>query len=142
MLSNHSAFAQMNRLRNELERVFGTDTSSSGTAHAYPRVNVWEDETNVFLEAELPGVNLDDLKIHIMEGDELSIKGERSAPVLEDAVWKRRERTFGEFERSFKLGSDIDFDEVSATMKDGLLQVTLPKAAAAKPRKIEISQAD
>lgn len=141
MLSNHSAVAQMNRLRNELDRVFGTDTAAWGRPAAYPPVNVWEDEQSLYVEAELPGMKIDDLEIYVQEGDELSIKGSRKQPELDDGTWRRRERGFGEFSRSFKLSSEVDVDNVSADFVNGVLTVTLPKSEAIKPKKIQVNVA-
>ena len=139
MLSNQSAFAQMNRLRTEIDRVFGTDTATWGGPAASPPVNVWEDEQALFVEAELPGMSMEDLEIYVQEGDELSIKGSRKEPELKDGSWRRRERGFGEFSRSFKLSSDVDVDNVSADFVNGVLTIRLPKSEAVKPRRIEIN---
>lgn len=142
MLSNHSAFAQMNRLRTELDRVFGSDTAAWGRPAASPPVNVWEDEQAFFVEAELPGMSMEDLEIYVQEGDELSIKGDRKEPELKDGSWRRRERGFGAFSRSFKLSSDVDVDNVSADFVNGVLTIRLPKSESVKPRKIEINVAN
>ena len=72
-MNTYSALTQMNRLRDELDRVFGTDALQWARPAAYPLVNIWEDENGFFVEAELPGMSMDDLEIHIQEGDELTI---------------------------------------------------------------------
>ena len=74
---NDNAFAQMNRLRTELEKVFGSDLKNYGCAQLHPKVNVWEDAESFLVEAEMPGINFEDIEILIVEGDQLSIKGER-----------------------------------------------------------------
>jgi HSP20 family protein len=131
--------AQMNRLRDELDRVFGIDTSVWSRPVAYPPVNVWEDEHSFYLEAELPGMSMEDIEIYLQEGDQLSIKGNRKKVDLNGATLQRRERGHGEFNRTFKLDSDVDIEKVVAEFKLGVLTVTLPKSEAVKPRKIEIN---
>ena len=142
MISTHNALAQMNRLRDELDRVFGIDSASWNRPGAYPPVNVWEDENHFYLEAELPGMKIEDLEIYVHEGDQLSIKGTRKLSEMEGAKLRRRERGHGEFQRTFKLDSDVDVQNVSADFKNGVLTVTLPKSELIKPRKIEISVGD
>jgi len=137
---NDNAFAQMNRLRTELEKVFGSDLKNYGSAQTFPKVNVWEDVESFLVEAELPGVNFEDIEVLVLEGDQISIKGERKQSEIQPTAWIRKERATGEFERSFKLSSAIDVDSVKATMRNGVLQIRLPKADAHQPRKIEIER--
>jgi len=138
---NDHAFAQINRLRSELEKAFGSEFQTYGCAQEQPKVNLWHDAECVFLEAELPGVNLEDIEIVVLEGDQLLLKGKRNKPLVTDGHWIRNERNFGEFSRTFKLGCEVEVDGVKATMKNGLLHVCLPKAAAHKPKKIKIEPA-
>ena len=137
MMSSHSALAQMNRLRDELDRVFGVDPQSWAKPVAFPPVNIWEDDNGFYVEAELPGMSMDDLEIFINEGDELSIKGVRKLAEIEGS-WRRKERGHGEFSRAFKLSDAVDIEKVSAELKDGILTVSLPKSEAVKPKKIEV----
>ena len=138
MMSSHSALAQMNRLRDELDRVFGVDTQQWARTTAFPPVNIWEDENGFYVEAELPGLSMDDLEIYIHDGDELSIKGVRKESEIE-GTWRRQERGHGEFSRTFKLSDVVDVQKVSAELNNGILTITLPKSEAVKPRKIEIN---
>jgi HSP20 family protein len=140
MMTTHSALAQMNRLRDELDRVFHVDTQHWGRSTAYPPVNIWEDENGFYVEAELPGMSMDDLEIYVNEGDELSIKGVRKVSEIE-GTWRRQERGHGEFSRAFKLPDAVDLPNVSAELKDGVLTITLPKCEAVKPKKIEVKVA-
>jgi HSP20 family protein len=139
MLNTNHAMAQMNRLRDELDRVFGIDSAAWNRPSSFPPVNVWEDENHFFLEAELPGMSIEDLEIFVHEGDQLTIKGNRMLPEMEGATLRRRERGHGEFSRTFKLESDVDVEAVSAELKHGVLTVTLPKSEKVKPRKIAIN---
>ena len=135
---NDNTFAQMNRLRSELEKVFGVDIKNYGSTQLHPRVNMREDSKRIFLEAELPGVRLEDIEILILEGDQLSIKGNRRKPETQTNEWMRNERIFGVFARTFTLSCAVDVERVNATMKNGILEIVLPKSPAHQPRKISI----
>lgn len=144
-------FEQFNRLRNELDRAFG---AMQTRAVAYPPVNVAEDDAGFYVEAELPGMKLDDLEILIENGNELTIKGSRwtqpsADPLPADAPehaesnsperrWHLRERQSGSFARKLTLSTDIDVDNVTAEFKHGVLTVSLPKSEAIKPKRIEV----
>ena len=107
---------------------------------SFPALNVWEDEHQVFAEAELPGLKMEDLEISVM-GNELTIRGERKDDPRESAVHHRRERGLGAFSRVIRLPVDIDPDRVAAALRNGVLTITLPKAEKAKPRKVEVRPA-
>lgn len=134
---NNKTFAQMHRLTSELEKVFGSDFND-GSPQLRPHVNVWEDVDSFLVEAELPGVNFDEVEIHVHEGDQISIKGERKQDENSDITWIRRERSVGEFSRTLQLNCSVDTEAVKASLKNGVLEIRLPKAAAHQPKKIEI----
>ena len=134
---NNKTFAQMHRLTSELEKVFGSDFND-GSPQLLPHVNVWEDVDSFLVEAELPGVNFDEVEIHVHEGDQISIKGERKQDKNSDITWIRRERSVGEFSRTLQLNCSVDTEAVKASLKNGVLEIRLPKAAAHQPKKIEI----
>ncbi len=138
MLSSN-ALSQMNRLRDELDRVFGLENSNWNRPTAFPPVNVWEDENSFYLEAELPGLKIEDLEIYVHDGDQLSLKGTRKPGDVDGAKLRRRERSSGDFHRTFQLETDVNVNEVKAEFHHGVLQVTLPKSESVKPRKIEIN---
>ena len=102
----------------------------------YPAINVWEDNDRVHVEAELPGMNLEDLEIHITSGNQLSIKGERKQAAPQEGVWHRRERNFGSFARTFTLPYAVDADKVDARFENGVLKLSLPKHESARPRRL------
>lgn len=112
---------------------------SPGTARraSFPALNVWEDHDHLFVEAEVPGVKMEDIDITIV-GDELSISGERKPPAEEEATLHRQERSSGKFQRGLKLPVEINAEAIEATLKAGVLKLRLPKAPQAKPRKIEV----
>ena len=131
-----------NRLRNEMEQMFHgffDDVPEFGFVggRTFPPLNVWEDDGNLYAEAELPGVSMSDLEIFV-SGDELTVKGERKASTEEGAAWHRRERSAGTFSRAIRLPVEIDTEEVEANLTNGVLLITLPKSPAARPRKIEV----
>jgi HSP20 family protein len=107
-----------------------------------PALNVWEDENAVYVETDLPGVPADKLDVSVTEGNQLTIQGERPAPEVANAVWHRQERGFGTFTRSVTLPTLVNADKVEAQFEHGVLKLTLPKAQAAKPRKIAVKAAE
>ena len=127
------------RLRNGVEQLFeGIMDNAPFGRRAFPALNVWEDDTQLFVEAEVPGLKLDDLEL-LVEGDELTVKGSRKDLDDEGASFHRRERGTGNFSRIVRLPVEVDADKVQATLRDGILTVTLPKAQAVLPRKIEVT---
>ncbi|HYE03293.1 MAG TPA: Hsp20/alpha crystallin family protein [Phycisphaerales bacterium] len=104
----------------------------------FPAMNAWADEHSVYVEAELPGFSLEDVEV-TFQGGQLTISGERTDKAHEGIAFHRRERTVRRFTRTLTLGDLIDADKISATLEDGVLTVTLPKAEAAKPRKVRVS---
>ncbi|MFP4212754.1 MAG: Hsp20/alpha crystallin family protein [Desulfohalobiaceae bacterium] len=123
-----------------LERMFDelwNPLSISQRRFAYPPLNITQDENNIYVHAELPGVELEDVELTLSEGS-LIIKGEKKA---EEGRYFRQERPTGSFQRVVNLNVKVDRDQVNATMKDGLLQITLPKAEEMKPKQISIKTA-
>jgi HSP20 family protein len=136
-------WGQLQQLQTELNRLFdrwGTDTGE-GTAYgttSYPAVNIWEDANSVFIEAELPGLDRQNLEIYVTGGNQLTLKGERKPTVPEKGVCHRQERGFGTFARVLTLPFDVNRDNVDARLDHGVLTVKLAKAESAKPRKINV----
>ena len=122
----------MDRLFDDAFRGFPMRAPGGWFAPSFPAVNVWEDAESVYVEAELPGLKLDDLELAVM-GDELTIKGERKHVDDEDVAYHRKERGTGCFSRVFRLPVGVNADKVEASLRDGILTVTLPKAAEATP---------
>lgn len=128
-------------LRREMDRMIDTAVRGvngrSFRASAYPPLNVWEDASSLFVEAEVPGVPMDKLEIEVV-GRDLSIKGRRDAISGENLEYHRHERGNGEFSRFLTLPADVQVDKVSAILRDGVLTITLPKAEGARARKIAV----
>jgi HSP20 family protein len=92
-----------------------------------PRVDVTEDNDNLYVHAEIPGVDKKDIKLNV-SGDVLTISGEKKT----EKNYYRVERNYGSFSRSFTLPAEIVVDKISAEYTDGVLNITLPKTDEAK----------
>ena len=112
----------------------------SGVPVAYPPVNVWDDDDNVYLEAELPGITRENLEITITDGNRLTLKGQRKPAEVGKTSWHRQERSFGSFSRTLTLPVLVDSERVEARFELGNLCVKLPKCPKAKPRLIKVKQ--
>ena len=128
-----------NRLNRSLNDV-STRTEDSFGAWA-PPVDIFEKDHKLVIRAELPGVQKDDIEVGIENGV-LTLKGERKreAEFNEDNAY-RLERVYGAFTRSFSLPTTVDPSKIEAVYKEGVLQVTVPKLEAAKPKKVQIQAA-
>ena len=124
-------------INNEFDRLmdsFFTPLSFSQRRVAYPPLNISEDDDNIYVECEAPGVEIKDIEITLCDGS-LSIKGERKP---REGKYYRQERATGLFQRVVNLNSEIDRDKVKASLKDGILSIALPKAEEMKPKTISI----
>jgi len=137
-------FEAMGLLRGRLDSMYDDfDRSFSsergwGLAGNYPRTNMFDKGDYLELTAEIPGIAKNDLNIKI-QGNYLEISGTRNTSVPEGYSVHRRERGSTSFTRSFSLPADIDANKAAATLNEGILTLTLPKAEAAKPRQITIN---
>jgi len=137
-----SAWNDLFQSRREIDRVFDRFVGGAGsmTGPWVPVVDVRETKDAIEVVAELPGMRPDDVEVNI-ENNILSISGEKKQEVTEgspEAEYHLIERRCGRFERSFTLPRTVDAGKIAAKFTDGLLTVTLPKADAAKPRRVEI----
>jgi HSP20 family protein len=99
---------------------------------------MWEEGDNLFVEAELPGMQPADIEILVTGGDQLTLKGERKPLEIEKAAWHRQERGFGKFVRTFQLPYQVDPEKVEARFENGVLRIQLSKSEAARSRKITV----
>lgn len=138
-------FAALDDFRRRMERLFqGTDTGQWGfgeragfMTQAWPRTNLYDAGNDVVVMAEVPGMGQKDIQIHVTQ-DVLTLSGERTTEPPEGYAVYRKERGQVQFSRSLALPCKVDVEKTSATMKNGLLTVTLAKAAEAKPRQISV----
>ena len=103
-----------------------------------PPVDIFEQGDHLVIRAEVPGVDKEDIDIHVENGV-LQIRGERKveSQVNEQTAY-RLERVYGRFSRSFTLPTSVDAARISAKYRDGVLEVSIPKAESAKPKKVNI----
>lgn len=105
-----------------------------------PRVDIAEDEKNVYLHAELPGIERENVKISVSEDRVLTLKGEKKREEkVESKNFVRVERNYGSFTRSFALPENINVEKVEAKFANGVLDLVLPKTEPAKPKEVDIS---
>jgi len=129
--------------RREIDRVFDRFFGQAGsmTGPWAPAVDVRETKDALEVVAELPGLHPEDVEVNV-ENNVLTIAGEKKQEVTEgspEAEYHLIERRCGRFERSFTLPRSVDAEKIGARFEHGLLTVTLPKAEAAKPRRVQIS---
>ena len=138
----YSPLTDFNSLRREMDQLMDSWTGArvprGGSLLWTPSINVREDADAFHIEAELPGVNPDDVEISL-EDRVLTIAGEkRSQEVREGESFHVAERSYGRFERSFTLGRTVDADGIEARFDRGVLHVSIPKPEEQKPRRIQI----
>ncbi|MCD6334492.1 MAG: Hsp20/alpha crystallin family protein [Candidatus Latescibacteria bacterium] len=131
-------------IRDEINRLFGgflSDFPWRGDELEgawFPKVDISETKNDLVVTADLPGLKLDDVSIHI-ENNVLTLKGEKKKEEEKEGTnYYRVERSSGKFTRSFALPNTVDANKVKATFKDGVLTVTLAKTEAAKGKRIPI----
>lgn len=103
-----------------------------------PALDLYQNSENIVAVVELPGMRKEDIEISLQDGT-LSISGERKDERSQENGATRTERSAGKFRRTITLPTRVDANKVSASYKDGILTVTLPKAEEAKPKQIQIN---
>lgn len=104
-----------------------------------PSTDIVETENELRLSLDVPGMKKEDIKIELPGNNTLKIQGERKFETQEGAKVARQERFHGNFTRTFALPNTVDVSKISASYQDGILEIVVPKAETAKPRKIEVS---
>ena len=147
VLTRFEPFREFATLQDRINRVFresyrhgsaGQDESLTTSSFA-PAVDVYEDEHNVTLKIEVPGIDEKDIDVRI-ENNTLTVHGERKIEKEEkEENYRRVERQYGSFTRSFTLPPTVDSEKVSANYDKGVLKITLPKKAEAKPKQIKVN---
>lgn len=103
-----------------------------------PAVDIYETPDSIVLQAELPGLSKDDIDIQVRD-NVLTLKGERrSEKEVKEGNYLRVERAYGGFQRAFTLPAAVQADKIRAVFKDGVLDVSIPKAEETKPKQIKI----
>jgi len=129
----------MDRLQREMNRMYDSFYPSRlRPAPGYPALNIWTSENGLIVTAEVPGSKPEDIDISVV-GETLTLSGERRPDELhEGAQYHRQERGYGKFTRSIQLPFPVDVNHVEAIFNNGVLQVSLPRAEADKPKKIVV----
>jgi HSP20 family protein len=139
-------FTELRSIQNEFNRAFGAalprvfgNEEGVLSGNWTPSVDIAEDENAITLEADLPGLKAEDIKLSI-ENYRLTLSGERK---FENETkrdnYHRVERSYGSFTRTFTLPNTVSVDEVKADFTDGVLRVTLPKREEVKARQINVA---
>lgn len=133
MLVRWDPFEEMNRLHDHFFSGRGLAKQAFQVA-----VDIREEDDAFFVDAEVPGVGADDVQIDV-EKNVLTIRGERKTEKEQsEGTYRRVERQYGSFTRSFTLPETVDADKISADLKDGVLALRLPKKEAPSPRSISV----
>ncbi|HKF22019.1 MAG TPA: Hsp20/alpha crystallin family protein [Candidatus Angelobacter sp.] len=126
-------------LANFFENWDASGKEQLGAGTFVPAVDVYEDEHNLVLKMEIPGVNEEDIKVSL-ENNTLTVNGERKFEKEEkEENFQRIERRYGSFTRTFRLPSSVDPEHAEASYDKGILKLTLAKRAEAKPKTIKVS---
>jgi HSP20 family protein len=144
VLTRWEPFREFSTLQDRMNRLFretyneNQDQSLTNSSFA-PAVDVYEDEHNVSLKIEVPGIDEKDIDVRI-ENNTLTVHGERKIEKDEkEENYRRVERQYGSFTRTFNLPSTVDTDKVQANYSKGVLNISLPKKAEAKPKQIKVN---
>ncbi len=144
MLVRHDPWSLMTRLQGDIDRILENrmrgvdDTSAGAVADWTPAVDIREEDNRFVLEADIPGIEPEDIEI-TMEDGVLTLKGQRMIRARDDANGYRRiERVSGSFYRRFTLPDTADSEAIEARFNHGVLEVSIPKLPKVQPRRIDV----
>ena len=145
VITRWDPFREFSTLQDRMNRLFRESFGPEGreesltTTNFAPPVDVYEDEHNVTLKIEVPGIDEKDIDVRI-ENNVLTVLGERKFEKEEkEENFRRVERHYGSFTRTFALPNTVDADKVQADYDKGVLKIALPKKAEAKPKQIKVN---
>ena len=145
VLTRWEPFREFATLQDRMNRLFRDSYNDAGqdesltTSRFAPAVDVYEDEQQVTLKIEVPGIDEKDIDVRV-ENNTLTVQGERKIEKEEkEENYRRVERQYGSFTRTFTLPQTVDSEKVSASYEKGVLKITLPKKAEAKPKQIKVN---
>jgi len=141
IVNRFDPFADLTLLQDRINRLFDDslvqrERQPSPNEAWVPVVDITEDENEIILWVDLPGVSQKEVDITI-NGDQLTLKGEKKLDQSNQRKYLRRERVIGPFSRTFQLNLPVE-TEISASYRDGVLEIHLPKPMELKPRKVSI----
>ena len=137
-------FSEMSLLQNQMNRLFdsalhGWPEDANGTTHWSPAADIYETADEFVVTLDLPGVDPKMVDLSV-ENNVLTIRGQRQFDEKQSKdSFHRIERSYGAFARSFTLSTFVDADKIRASYKNGVLNITLPKAETVKPKRIQIA---
>jgi len=131
---------RMNRMNRLFRESYGPEGPEEALTSSFaPPVDTYEDEHNIVLKLEVPGIDEKDIHVHV-DNNTLTVQGERNIEKEEkEENYRRIERQYGSFTRSFTLPSSVDQGQVSAHYDKGVLKINLAKKAEAKPKQIKVN---
>ena len=144
MIARWDPFRELTSLQDRMNRVFqdslgGRSDEALVSSGWVPPVDIYEDEHNLNIQMEIPGVDLKEVDVQV-ENNTLTIRGERKLEKdQKEENFHRIERRYGSFFRSFTLPNTIDTEKVTAECNNGLLEIKLPKKTEAKPKQIKVN---
>ncbi len=140
-LTRWNPFIELDDIQQRLNRLFVEKTAKTppdAFTDFLPLVDIQETDNEFIVKADLPEVKKDDVKVHLPDGV-LVLEGERKIEKEEKGKrFHKVEREYGKFVRRFAMPTEIDMEQVRAEFKDGVLNVTLPKAPSAKPKLVDV----
>ena len=138
---DNGALEQFDRMRRQMDRMFGDWSGPAGirslAAGSFPAVNIGVSEQQVDIYVFAAGMDPNTLNISLQQ-NLLTIEGERKIEYPENVQFYRKERSSGNFRRVLTLPEDVDADKVEARYRDGVLQITVQRREAVRPRQIEV----
>jgi len=145
VLTRWEPFREFATLQDRMNRLFRDSYNDAGqdesltTSRFAPAVDVYEDEHQVTLKIEVPGIDEKDIDVRV-ENNTLTVQGERKIDKEEkEENYRRVERQYGSFTRTFTLPQTVDSEKGSANYDKGVLKISLPKKAEAKPKQIKVN---
>ena len=130
-------FREMDHLQQDMNRLMDSSLwPRTIQARSFPAINVWASNEAQVITAEMPGINAEDIDIEVT-ADTLILSGERKPDESgKDLQYHRQERRFGKFSRTVQLPFMVDTNQVDASLNNGILEISLVRAEADKPKKI------
>lgn len=143
-LTRWDPFKDLQALQDRMNRLFQEGVGRTGRSdevlggHWIPAVDIYEDDQEFVVKAELPGLESKDVDVQIQE-NVLTLKGERRLErEIDKERYHRLERSYGTFQRSFTLPNIVEQEKVKAKFKDGVLEIRIPKEERVKPKQIKV----
>ena len=131
----------LTQLENKYDRKLNAYKVPSDPEAWVPLAEVWETEKTVNISLDVPGIVPSEIDVQA-EGDNLIIRGERKFVSDENNKYQRKEKVYGRFYRAFEIPAQVERENISASYKNGVLVITLPKSSEVKPKQVKINVED